>query len=408
MKINKNIFLNNFFNLSLNQIINVVFTLLITPILFNKIEVENYGLINFYLTLMMIISVIVRYGYDINGPKRIASCKTNIEIQKLTNDIISTRLYLGFFLLFVCLISLLIEFQISNSDLFIFSLIILISEALNPFFYFQGTDKFLGVVLSNFLIKCFYLIFIIFLINSKNDTFLVNFSFGLSCLIIHLICWCYIYAKHKLNFTFSKPKQFFNRISENFYFTLSSLSGYLSNYSALIILYFFVSNTELGKFSLAQKVGLLLRMVPVFITQSVLQEATRKYIKNKNAFDNFINTIYRNSLLFTFSLAIIIAISSKWIIYLFSGEFIHYSESILSILSFVPFFSMLNFKNMVIIIVKERKKILNKISWYTVCFTFIFGVVMSLNYGGLGIAISLIFSEIINLILCNYYLKRDE
>ena len=404
----KNIFFKNFFNLSFNQLINVVFTLIITPILFNKIEVENYGIVNYYFTIVMVISVIVGYGYNINGPKRIASLKSYIDIQKLTNDIISTRLYLGLFFLFACLISLLFKYQISNYNVFIFSLIILMSEALNPFFYFQGTDKLIGVVLSNFLIKSLYLFFIIFFINSKNDTFLVNFFFGVSCLVIHLICLSYIYIIHKLNFSFSKPKHFFKRINENFFFTLSSLSGYLSINSALIILYYFVSNAELGKFSLAQKIGLLLRMIPVFITQSILQEASRKYVSNKDNFNKFLNSIYINSLLFTFFLAILITLLSKWIIYFLSGEFIYYSQTILSMLAFIPFFSMLNFKNMVKIIVNERKKILNKTSWYTVYFTFISGLAMSFFYGGLGMAISLIFSEIINYMLCNYYLKKDE
>ena len=407
-KVIKNIFFKNFFNLTVNQLLNVLFTLIITPVLFNKIEVESYGLVSFYFTLVMIISVFIGYGFNINGPKRIASFKSNIETQKLTNDIISTRLYLGFFFLFACLFSLFFKFQISNYNVFIFSLIILISEALNPFFYFQGTDKLIGVVLSNFITKSFYLLFIIFFVNSKSDTYLVNFFFGLSCLFVHLICWIYIYRNYSLAFSFSKPKQFIKRINENFYYTLSSLSGYLSINSALIILYVFVSNAELGKFSLAQKVGLLLRMIPVFITQSILQEATRKNIISKDNFNNFLNRTYKLSLLFTFSLALLITVLSKWIIYFLSGEFILYSETILSILAFIPFFSMLNFKNMVNIIVKERKKILNKTSWYTVCFTFISGFVMSFYYGGIGMSISLIFSEIINYILCNYYLNNDE
>ena len=404
----KNIFFKNFFNLSFNQLINVVFTLIITPILFNKIEVESYGIVNYYFTVVMVISIIVGYGYNINGPKRIASLKSYIDVQKLTNDIISTRLYLGFFFLFACLISLVFKYQISNYNVFIFSLIILMSEALNPFFYFQGTDKLIGLVFSNFFTKSFYLFFIIFFINSKSDAYLVNFFFGLSCLFVHLICWIYIYYNFNLTFSFSKPKQFIKRINDNFYFTLSSLSGYLSINSALIILYFFVSNAELGKFSLAQKVGLLLRMIPVFITQSILQEATRKYISNKDNFNNFLNKTYKISLLFTLSLAILITLLSKWIIYFLSGEFIQYSQTILSILAFIPFFSMLNFKNMVNIIVNERKKILNKTSWYTVCFTFISGLLMSYYYGGIGMSISLIISELINYKLCNHYLSKDE
>ena len=404
----KNIFFKNFFNLSINQLINIVFTLIITPILFQKIEVESFGLVNLYFTVVMVISVMVGYGYNINAPKRIASFKSSIDTQNLTNEIISTRLYLGFIFLLISLIVIFFFPELFYKNIFIFSLIIILGEAINPFFYFQGTDKLIGVVLSNLFIKSFYLTLILYLIHSSNDAFLVNLFFGSSCLIINLFFWIYIYTNQKFSFSFSKPKQFLNRVNENFYFTLSSLSGYLSVNSSLIIMSFFVSNSELGKFSLAQKVGLLLRMIPVFITQSILQEATRKFINDKNNFKIFLNKTFKNSLLFTFSLAILVTLFSKWIIYFLSGDFIEYSQTILSLLAFVPFFSMLNFKNMVRIIVNERKVILNKTSWYTVCFTFISGFLLSFFYGGLGMSISLILSEIINFFLCNYYLEKDE
>ena len=404
----KNIFFKNFFNLSINQLINILFTLIITPILFQKIEVESFGLVNLYFTVVMVISVMVGYGYNINAPKRIASFKNSIDTQNLTNEIISTRLYLGVIFLLISLLVIFFSPEFFYKKIFIFSLIIIISEAINPFFYFQGTDKLFGVVLSNFFIKSFYLTLILYLIHSSNDAFLVNLFFGSSCLIINLFFWIYIYTNQKFSFSFSKPKQFLNRVNENFYFTLSSLSGYLSVNSSLIIMSFFVSNSELGKFSLAQKVGLLLRMIPVFITQSILQEATRKFINDKNNFKNFLNKTFKNSLLFTFSLAILVTLFSKWIIYFLSGDFIEFSQTILSLLAFVPFFSMLNFKNMVKIIVNERKVILNKTSWYTVCFTFISGFLLSFFYGGLGMSISLILSEIINFFLCNYYLEKDE
>ena len=84
---------------------------------------------------------------------------------------------------------------------------------------------------------------------------------------------------------------FFKRINENIHFTLSSLAGYLSVSSSLIIISFFVDNKELGQFSIAQKIGLLIRMLPVFITQSVLQIASRKNNDNLEEFNNYISRV---------------------------------------------------------------------------------------------------------------------
>ena len=119
----KNIFFKNFFNLSINQLINILFTLIITPILFQKIQVESFGLVNLYFTVVMVISVIVSYGYNINAPKRIASFKNSIDTQNLISDIISTRLYLGVVFLIISLTLIFYFPDISNRNVFVFSLL---------------------------------------------------------------------------------------------------------------------------------------------------------------------------------------------------------------------------------------------------------------------------------------------
>jgi len=48
---------------------------------------------------------------------------------------------------------------------------------------------------------------------------------------------------------------------------------------------------------------------------------------------------------------------------IFSGQEIIYSNQILSLLSFIPFLAMLNFKNILLILVNEKKEILNKATW---------------------------------------------
>ena len=156
----------------------------------------------------MVISVMVGYGYNINAPKRIASFKNNVDTQNLINDIISTRLYLGLIFLFVSLIVVFFFPQFFMNMFLFFHFTIILSEALNPFFYFQGNDKLVGVVLSNFFIKSFYLLFILFLIDSSNDAFLVNLFFGFSSLIVYVFCWIYIYNNQKFSFSFSNQNNF--------------------------------------------------------------------------------------------------------------------------------------------------------------------------------------------------------
>ena len=88
----KNTFFKNFFNLSLNQGINILVAIIVTPILFQNLGESEYGLVNLAFSIVMILSIIVSYGYHLNGPKRISLLNTIVEKKELINEIISLRI----------------------------------------------------------------------------------------------------------------------------------------------------------------------------------------------------------------------------------------------------------------------------------------------------------------------------
>ena len=90
-----------------------------------------------------------------------------------------------------------------------------------------------------------------------------------------------------------------------------------------------------------------------------------------------------------------------------AGEFILYTENILIILGFIPFFSMLNFKNLVLILVNEKSELLNKAIWISALFMIIFSIIGSFFYKGYGLAYALIFSELICFFIHSYLLKKE-
>ena len=180
-------------------------------------------------------------------------------------------------------------------------------------------------------------------ITGPDDAFMVNLIYGSVLSTLYILYWILFFKKKKLKIDLSDFNQIKFRLHENFQFFMSSVAGHVSIHSALVILKLFVNDSELGKFALANRVAFLLRMIPVFIIQSVLQNAT---VTNKNDNPNlnkYLNYYFKRGLVLTFSLGVLCTLFSKWIILLFSGEEIIYSNQILSLLSFIPFLAMLNF-----------------------------------------------------------------
>ncbi|MBT4246455.1 MAG: oligosaccharide flippase family protein [Flavobacteriaceae bacterium] len=405
----KNAFFKNFFNLSLNQGINILVAIIVTPILFQNLGESEYGLVNLAFSIVMILSIIVSYGYHLNGPKRISLLNTIEEKKELINEIISLRISLAF------ITTVLIYFLITFSNFFIgyenvimFSLVILYSEALHPIFYLQGENNLSILAVTNAISKLIYVALIILLIKNPDDSFLVNLLFGGVLSIVYLVFWVSIFLKNNIRFAWPKADKIIYRIKENFDFFFSSIAGHISIHGGIIILSNFIDNIELGKFALAQRIGMLLRMIPIFITQAVLQNASVINQNRKSYLNDYLNKFYLKGLLFTFVIGILVTVTSKWIIIFLSGEEILYSQEILSLLSFIPFLGMLNFKNIIKILVEEKKKILNKATWITVFFMISLSIIMSFYFGGKGLAIALLFSEFISFIIHSILLNNEN
>ena len=406
----KNLFLKNFFNLSSHQLINVFFTLLITPLLFRRIGTEAFGLVSLCFSIVSLISVFNSYGFNLNSPKDIATNKNNRSfLETLICEILTIKLIFGFLLVILfSIIFYVSELFKANNSIIIFSLIIIFSEAINPFFYFQGKDQFFNLVISNFLFKSIYFICLLCLIKSDQDAYLVNFLFGLTAIFIYAFYWINIFKNEEISFTFINIKNLVVRIKDNFEFMLSSIWGYISVNSGIIILTGFVSNVELGNFAVAQKVGFFLRMFPVMVTQSILQKSAILYKKSEEDLVSYLNNIYKYSITVSFFLFLIISFLSEIIIYILTKQQIEYSQNILILLSVIPLLSVLNLKNMIFILVEDKKRILNLSTWLSTIFMLISALILSYKFGGYGLCYSLILTEIINFMSCKILLKLKK
>ena len=406
----KGVFIKNFFNLIINQSVNIFVALLATRVLFSTLGEAQYGLVNLALSVVLLSSVTVRYGYHLNGPKRIALFRDElVKKQALINEIITTRVIIavGVAIILFCM-TYFFGFFKSYATFLYYSLVLLFGQALFPMFYFQGNDKISGVTLVNTFAKGAYLLLIILFVKTPKDGVYVNFLLGVTSILVYIVFWCSIYKKEKIKWVWSRVNNIKKRLFENFHFFISTIAGHVSIHGGLIILANFVNNTVLGEFALAEKVALLMRMVPVFFTQAILQKATIFFEKDKTQFNSYVNKIFIIGLLITFGMGLIAIILSKWIIFLLAGSHVIYSETILKILAFIPFLSMLNFKNMIKILVEEKKQLLTKATWITAIVMLILATIGSYYYGGYGLSIALVFTEILSFIVYSILLVKNK
>ncbi|MDC3301380.1 oligosaccharide flippase family protein [Flavobacteriaceae bacterium] len=408
-KKSKNIFIKNFTNLSLNQGINILIAIVATPILFQNLGDSQFGLVNLAFSIFMLISIVVSYGYHLNGPKQISLFNKLEKEADTIKDIVSLRIFIAIIISIVIIALIYLTDFFNGYELIIlFSIPILFSEAIHPVFYLQGKNNLSVLAILNAFSKLFYLGFIILSIKNQNDAFKVNLFYGSVLSLVFLVYWGLFFYKNKLKFHFVDLDKIKFRLKENFQFFMSSVAGHISIHSGIIILKLFVNNSELGKFALANKIAFLLRMIPVFIVQSVLQHASILNQNNPLALKKYLNYYFKRGLILTFITGLFFTIFSKWIIIIFSGQEITYSNQILSVLSFIPFLAMLNFKNILLILVNEKKEILNKATWISAFIMIPLAITLSYYYKGFGLAVALLISEFSSFIVHTILLSRSN
>ena len=405
----KSIFIKNFTNLSLNQGVNILIAIVVTPILFQNLGDSQFGLVNLAFSIFMLMSIVVSYGYHLNGPKQISLLNNINKEATLIKNLVSLRLFIAIVLSLIILVFIFTTSFFDNYKLIIlYSIPILFSEAIHPVFYLQGKNNLSVLAILNAVSKLIYLLLIILTITNPNDAFKVNLIYGSVLSIVYFFYWILFFKKNKIKIDFIDLNHIKVRLHENFKFFMSSVAGHISIHSTLVILKLFTNNSELGKFALANKVAFLLRMIPVFIIQSVLQNAT---IINKNDnlnLNKYLNYYFKRGLVLTFGVGVLCTLFSKWIILIFSGEEIVYSNQILSLLSFIPFLAMLNFKNILLILINEKKDILNKSTWYSLAVMIPLALMLSYYFKGFGLAIALLISEFISFIIHTILLSKSN
>ena len=404
----KSNFVKNFINLSVNQGFNIISSVIYTPLLFQALGDKNFGLVQFSFSTLIILSIFISFGYNINGPVIISKEKNFEKIEKFTSNILLLKIFLS--LLVIGLSFPIIFFFVEQKLLIIliFSFTILFSEALNPLFYLQGKNQIFPFSFLNFFSKSLYILLIILFISDSFDAYLANFFYGISLTFFYISFWSYKFLKSKLSSINLSLDLFKKYIKNNFQLFLSSVTGHFSINSALIILFFFVDDIELGRFALAYKIAFMLRMIPTFFIQSSLQNASKLYIASNENFILYVNKYFYCGILLLFLIGVLFIPLSSHIIEFFANEKIYYSTNILIILSFIPLFAMLNYKNMIIILAKDMKATLNKASYLTFAFMLFFSIFLSKLFGGLGLAYALILSELFSFFVHYYLINKND
>ncbi len=252
---------NKFLVYGIGQAFNLITPLLIAPYLIYVCNLDGFGKIGIAFAFSLFLILIVDYGFDIKGIKRISESRNSP--MKLQNELVTT-LYTKFILFFVSTIIgfsciFFLPYFNNESLLFLFSLTIVFAQVFNPIWFLQGIEDFYTSSLLNACSKVIYVVLIFVFITESNHYVYVNFLLGISSLIVNTIGLIYVFKKNK--FYFIKPNFgfIFQTLRNDFSLCISQLFLSIRQLSPLFIVGYLFGYTIAGQYKILDQIISLYR-----------------------------------------------------------------------------------------------------------------------------------------------------
>lgn len=404
--------INDFFIYGFGQAINLISPFLVMPILIHICGQENYGKIGVGFSLSLILNSIVDYGSYINGVKEISINRENREILevKLSAIYLSKLLLLFAVLSFAVVLILIIPFFAKDKITYLLSLLIIVGQFINPAWFFQGVENFKWISAINVISKLIYIALVLLFVKEKSDYIYANLFLGLGAIVGNSIGLLWLINHFSFSFKSIRLEPALKILKEEFQFSLSQLFLSLYQFFPIILISYISGNFIAGQFRVIDQIITVfktyLNMFFYFVYSNVCFEISKSYdygIKVWKQYNGY------NFLLILLLLSIVF----------FNAEFIlSYTKIQKSqVLILKPYFQLAMLIPLLTAISQPLRQLMfafNKnrlyirITLITTFLNFVFLLFLVRNMGLKGAFITIIFVEIIIILLYSKILFRSH
>ncbi|BAW31300.1 MAG TPA: oligosaccharide flippase family protein [Methanothermobacter sp.] len=246
----------NFFSLSLLQILVYVMPLITLPYLTRVLGVTNYGLVNFAIAFNTYFQVLTDYGFALSAVREISINRDNIT--KISSIFSSVMIIKGILTIisFIILITVVFSSQkfASNWLLYLFAFGLVIGTTLSPTWFYQGMERMKYITILNVIANLIFLVTIFTFIKKPSDYIYVPLLQSLGPIIAGIISLWIIRTKFNVKFHIPSSKQIIETFKDSTQFFLSRASVSIYTNSNSFFLGLFAGNTAVGYYSAAEKI----------------------------------------------------------------------------------------------------------------------------------------------------------
>ncbi|WP_421137071.1 oligosaccharide flippase family protein [Pseudomonas sp. NFX15] len=305
---------SNYFHMTVLQVVNSFFYILIYPFVINTVGVDNYGLFVFATSVSAYFMVFINFGFDIHAAKIISlnpvdkdlhsSLLSSVTVAKLLLELVSI-------IIFVALV-VGVPFVRSNWILFVFCFANTLSCVFLPTWYFHGVQKMKVLTVIQLTSKLLSLPVIYFCISGVDDVGVYTFIVVATNVISSLVAFCMLFAIYHLKLTWPGLLNVKALLFEVQPFFWSSATNTLKQKSIEIIIGSLFGMREVAIYDLANKIFSVPSLLASNINAALFPVMVRKAQKN------IIDKIIKVEIFVGLVCMLSVAVGGYWVIRLIS------------------------------------------------------------------------------------------
>jgi PST family polysaccharide transporter len=396
----------NYFFMTVLQILNSLFYLAVYPFLIRKLGAESYGLYIFALSVVNYFTVFIIFGFDFPAVKIISQNQNDVAVKSDTvSKVLTAKLYLlvAAISVFVVLLFCITAMR-EHWVLYMICFGQVLTNILLPTWYFQGVQKMRTVTLIQFMFRLLSLPFIFWLIKTPADNWIFALIVTITFMLGGVEAMFVLKFKEKLRIRIVAFHQLKPLFKDSLPFFWSSSAGIIKLQSVAVIIGSFFSMADVALYDLANRII----MLPQTLTASINGALFPKIINSLN--NTLIKKILRYEVMIGLLSIVMVAIFGRWAVLLLGGSTMLAAYPLAVILSITIFAYLVVGCYISFIFVPQNKyyyvtrnQIVAFVSFFVLC---MIGILIIKNIVVVVLAFSL--SGISEVIYCHLIVKRKQ
>ena len=253
----------NYVFMTILQVLNVCFYILIYPFVIRVLGAESYGLYAYAAALVMLFITFVSFGFDLPAAKRIAEHASDTGVkEQVLSEVTTAKILLEGIALVVFAVMFPVSAKMQASPV-LFSIVFVqtLSNIFFPQWYFQGIQRMRVVTYIQVCFRLLSLPFIFWLLRAPEDLWIFALILTLCSVLGSLVAWWIIRYREGLHVRLVPLSDAWRSTREALPFFLSNATSALKEQGIVLLIGMFMGMTDVAIYDLANKIIIIPRTI---------------------------------------------------------------------------------------------------------------------------------------------------